>query len=666
MLLVAGLVLTTMLPIAIAPAAAQTTPPPLPARWPASLQIGSGSAPGEAAAMRAQAPYGFRYQYLSGGVNTGNGWATWNANGDFARYYIDDSVRNGITPVFTYYMIYSSRPGGGAEIDAVQTNLRTPSTMQAYFNDLKLFFQKAAAFPDKLVVLHVEPDMWGYIQQRTSNDDAATFAVSVSSSGVAEVAGLPDNAAGLAQGIKKLRDTYAPNVALGYHVSIWGTGTDIQFSQTDDATTDALATRAGNLYRSLRSDWDIAFAEFSDRDAAFKQYQYGDGGRSWFDADDFRRHARFLSTFSRTANERVVLWQIPLGNTRMRAQNNTWGHYQDNRVEWLLEDSTRAHLQTYIDGGTVAFLFGGGASGTTCACDAVNDGVTDPAPINGNDRLSLSADDDGGFFKERVRAYYAAGVMPLSGGSTTPPPPAPTPAPSTQPSFSAGASSSQSSVSPGSTVSLTASVTASANATALVDLELVSPSGTKVFQQAWDSQSFSAGQTRTFTASWSVPSTAATGTYSVKVGVFAPGWASVYTWNDNAAQVTVAASNAPAPTPTPTPAPAPPATDTTPPATPSVTNPSTGSSTRNNTYTITGTAEANSLVRVWVDANANGRKDAGESLAGSQQLSGGSTLYSVSVSLKRNSANEFVVTATDAAGNESQSADVATISQSRK
>ena len=33
------------------------------------------------------------------------------------------------------------------------------------------------------------------------------------------------------------------------------------------------------------------------------------------------------------------MWQIPLGNTKMRAQNNTWGHYQDNRPEWLLDDA---------------------------------------------------------------------------------------------------------------------------------------------------------------------------------------------------------------------------------------------------------------------------------------------------------------------------------------
>src|SRR5262249_29840561 len=95
-----------------APAFAQG---PLPAGWPNRVEIGMADRPGGAAAMKRTAPLAFRYQYLAGGANTGSGWATWNANGDFARFYIEDSVANGIIPVFTYYMLFHSAPGGGAE-----------------------------------------------------------------------------------------------------------------------------------------------------------------------------------------------------------------------------------------------------------------------------------------------------------------------------------------------------------------------------------------------------------------------------------------------------------------------------------------------------------------------------------------------------------------------
>jgi len=176
---------------------------------------------------------------------------------------------------------------------------------------------------------------------------------------------------------------------------------------------------------------------FSDRDAAFKQYIYGDEGISWWDAEDFRRSVRFLKQFSAASRKRLVMWQIPLGNTRMRSQNNSWGHYQDNRVEWLLDEPARTHLLAYRSAGVVAFLFGGGAGGVTCACNAANDGVTNPAAINGNATASElaapgtapaqvnrgsvptlvtphAADDDGGFFRWRAWAYYQAGTLPLS------------------------------------------------------------------------------------------------------------------------------------------------------------------------------------------------------------------------------------------------------------
>ena len=81
---------------------------PLPAGWPARIELGMADSPGGAAAMKATAPFLFRYQYLAGGVNTGSGWATWNTNGDFAKFYIQDSVASGIIPVFTYYKLLQS------------------------------------------------------------------------------------------------------------------------------------------------------------------------------------------------------------------------------------------------------------------------------------------------------------------------------------------------------------------------------------------------------------------------------------------------------------------------------------------------------------------------------------------------------------------------------
>ena len=195
-------------------------------------------------------------------------------------------------------------------------------------------------------------------------------------------------------------------------MSGWGTRHDIVYEDPPDATVRAYASQSAAFYRSLGARFDLAFEDFSDRDAGFYAKIQGNP-KTWFAPADFRRHVLYAQTFVRLAKVRLAAWQIPLGNTRMRAMDNTWGHFQDNRVEWLLDDATRAHLRAYANAGVVAFLFGGGADGTTCACDGRKDGVTNPEPINGNARVSLTADDDGGFFRERVRAYYRRGALRL-------------------------------------------------------------------------------------------------------------------------------------------------------------------------------------------------------------------------------------------------------------
>ena len=388
---------------------------PLPAKWPSrALEIGMTDGPDGAAALRATAPFAFRYQYLAGGVNTGKGWSTWDADAQFPVLYIKESASNRITPVFTYYMVRHSAPGNAMEETAGDlANLANASTMAAVFADLKLFFQRAGTQSATTVVLHVEPDLWGFMQHQNGDDPAAT-PVQVAATGMGELAGLPDNASGFARAIVKLRDTYAPNVLLAYQLSLWGTTVDPVVQDPTDPQIDALAARSASFFNSLHASFDLSFAEFADRDAARSRAEGSGVYDPWWYPDDFARNVRYLARFSTLTQKRIVMWQIPLGNTKMRAENNSWNHYQDNKVEWLFDDPGRANLSAYARAGVIAFLFGRGGDGSTCACDAAGDGVTNPAPINGNARDSLSADDDGGHFRERAAGYYAATPMPLS------------------------------------------------------------------------------------------------------------------------------------------------------------------------------------------------------------------------------------------------------------
>jgi hypothetical protein len=364
--------------------------PPLPAHWPHTLQIGLSDSPGGAAALRRAAPFGFRYQYLAGGVNTGTGWSTWNPNGTFASMYVQDSWAHGTVPVLTYYMLLQSKPAGGDEAHADLGNLRNAQTMAAYWQDVRLLFSRVRGA--KPVVVHVEPDLWGYLEQANATALAAQFA----------------------QQWIALRDKLAPNVLLAYHLSGWGTKHDIAYEDPPDATVRTYATQSATFYRALHARFDVSFEDFSDRDAGF-YVKINGNPNTWFTPADFHRHLLYAQTFVRLTGVRMVAWQIPLGNTVMRAMNNTWDHFQDNRVEWLLGPASRAHLKAYAAAGFVGFMFGGGADGTTCACDAAKDGITNPDPVNGNTRPSLTADDDGGYFKAQARAYYRAGAITLPG-----------------------------------------------------------------------------------------------------------------------------------------------------------------------------------------------------------------------------------------------------------
>lgn len=382
-----------------------------PANWPSTFEIGASGIADDAKALRTRAPFAFNYQYLAGGANTDQGWATWKPDGAFASTFADDSAANDMLPVFTYYMARQSLPGRDiTEVDGVETNLRNTDTMKAYLLDLELLFLRVTS--DRPVVVHMEPDLWGFMQQKAKGNDPTKIEVKVGSTGIAELAGLPDNAAGFAQAIVKLRDTYAPNVLLAYHVSVWATGTDIARSNSSDRK---IATTGGDIaefYEATGATFDLAFIDIADRDAGFKQVINGDKG-AWMDDADYERIVKLVRAFTAKTSLPVVMWQIPFGNMVMRSLDGSWNHYQDNKVEWFLGDKRNQHLRSLIDAGVVALLFGRGADGTTCACDANHDGVTNPQPIDGNDSESLSADDDGGYFMARVTEYYASGQLSL-------------------------------------------------------------------------------------------------------------------------------------------------------------------------------------------------------------------------------------------------------------
>ena len=166
--------------------------------------------------------------------------------------------------------------------------------------------------------------------------------------------------------------------------------------------------------------WDLVFHDLTDRDAASPQSTAG--RRGWWDptdrtVPDFGRWLAWVHALSIGLDRRVVLWQVPLGNQRFRSLDNTPGHYQDNKAEYFL-----AHPDLLAAAGIAGVLFGPGIDDATWYTDARHDGITNPDPVKsfGCDRCNvdraLYADDDGGFLRVAVGAYYRSGRVALPRG----------------------------------------------------------------------------------------------------------------------------------------------------------------------------------------------------------------------------------------------------------
>lgn len=396
----------------------------IPSAFPHYFSFGVMNGPGAAStldAMRSQngTAFAFRYQYLTGGVNTGSGWETWNQPaGQFATYYMQESMQHGYTPVFVYYELCLSNgphPGsycGSSNLTQDTANLASAGVMSAYFANWVLMLQKIGAF-GKPVLVVVEPDLWGFLQNASNGtNNAATVPASVSSCGYADASGYPNTAQGFAWALLHMRDKYAPNAVLALHASTWAAGADIATDTRASLDVASMVQSESAFLNSAGivgnptgvSSWNLLSSDVADFDSDQP------GGRSWWDRfnqtfPNFSRYLTFIGNLSKATHRRVVMWQVPMGNQYFDTLNNSSGHYQDNRAEYIL-----GNVASFAAAGVIAVLFGPG-NGGTMNTDAMHDGVTNPAPINSyecngcNTHTSIYSDDDGGYLRIFVGLY---------------------------------------------------------------------------------------------------------------------------------------------------------------------------------------------------------------------------------------------------------------------
>jgi hypothetical protein len=225
------------------------------------------------------------------------------------------------------------------------------------------------------------------------------------------------------------------------------------------------------------------------------------------------------------------MWQIPIGNSNHLDVCNNGGArqgYKDNRAEYFFAgapSNDTHHLQSFAQAGVIGLLYGAGAG---CQSSYANDTYTDGQL----------------FMQSRVGAFYKNGGLPFGSGTVTGDAGAADSGTTSSPTFTTTASAAPAALAPGQQTTITATVkdTSGSLTGGIVDLEVHDSSGAKVGQQNVSNQSFSAGQSQSYTWNWTAPSTS--GTYTIQVGVFGSGWSPSYAWNASAGTITVGATDA--------------------------------------------------------------------------------------------------------------------------
>jgi hypothetical protein len=352
-------------------------------------------------------PWDVRYRYFTKGWV--NNWGFGAYDGSWGLSYMRESDSQRFIPAIQYYQM-NGEAGGGES--AFLAKVQNATTMSGYFGDFKILMQRAKDFGKPVIIL-IEADGFGFLEQQTTGNNAAYAAVK--DSGVAELAGLPNTVAGWGLAFLQLKKSVgASNAILGIHISGWASGKDIAYG----SVTDPLSPEVDKVYSFLApfglaanatgATWDVLVGDPLDRDSDY--YVLVQGQNRWWDASDtasissksFNRYAEWVRLWNVKAARRWILWQIPLGNSNHRDVANDGSAragYKDNRPEYFFGSGT-THMAKFADAGVIGLLFGAGAGGQS---SYQNDTYTDGQL----------------FMKSRAGAILSAGGVTLASGSST-------------------------------------------------------------------------------------------------------------------------------------------------------------------------------------------------------------------------------------------------------
>jgi hypothetical protein len=376
-----------------------------PTGQPDKLLVGLFENPGGTWMKNSGVPWNARYCYLTKGWVNNWGWNPY--DGSWALSFMKESDGIGAVPVVQYYQM-NGEPGGYE--DKFWAKTQDPALMKSYFGDFKFLMQRAKDF-GKPVYVELEADGFAFLQGQAGGNPSAPAAVA--STGLPELAGLPNTVAGWGMAFLAIRKAVGANNAfLAIHISAWASGKDL----FNSSVTDPLQPEVDKVFAFLSplgiganatgATYDALVADPCDRDADFYRVTMNSSGAWWdtsatasINSRSFNRYREWLRLWNAKSGKSWMLWQIPLGNSNHLNVPNTGGPregYKDNRVEYFLGTDGLAHAKAFADVGVIALLFGPGHSATSSF---------------GNDIYT----DGNSFTQSRGAAFFAAGGVSLGG-----------------------------------------------------------------------------------------------------------------------------------------------------------------------------------------------------------------------------------------------------------
>ena len=322
------------------------------------------------------------YHYLTG-ISTEGGWTTWNSNPDYAGKRIAEAVSHGVVPMLTYYCMVAHGE------DNLPGSVGDASYMGVYWKDYAQLLATVAA-ANTPVLIHVEPDFWGYLQQ-ASIDAGSVGAVpaKVAASNAAECSGLPETIVGFGKCLVAMARSRAPKALIGFHASGWSSKMDVLANSDKGFDVLAEAQKTVTFLQAVGGgDADFIASDLIDRDAGCYDVGYTDSmgnqvcsvrpGTYWDETNqalpDFHQAWSWAKAIGEGLDLPVVWWQLPFG-TPSTTPGGTPGHFRDNRVHYMF-----ANVGELVAAHGVGMAFGTGAGGQT---DVTTDGNSFKTAVTG-------------------------------------------------------------------------------------------------------------------------------------------------------------------------------------------------------------------------------------------------------------------------------------------